>query len=41
MKISQTERLVRLNNIAKKQVEMLKNNKSLNNLKYLENKINK
>ena len=41
MEISQSERLVRLNNIAKKQMKMLKNNKSFDNLKYIENKINK
>jgi hypothetical protein len=41
MKIPQTERLIRLNKIAKKQVEILNNNKSLDNLKYIENKVNK
>ena len=41
MKIPQSERLVRLNKIAKKQVEILNNNKSLDNLKYIENKVNK
>lgn len=41
MKVSQSERLIRLNDIAKKQMELLSNNKSLNNLKYLENKVNK
>jgi kilA domain protein len=40
MKIPQNERLVRLNNIARKQMELLKNNKSFNNLKYIENKVN-
>lgn len=40
MKISQNERLVRLNNIARKQMELLKNNKSFNNLEYIENKVN-
>ena len=40
MKIPQNERLVRLNNIAKKQMELLKNNKSFNNLGYIENKVN-
>lgn len=40
MKISQSERLVQLNNIARKQIELLKNNKSFNNLKYIENNIN-
>ena len=32
--------LVRLNNIARKQMELLKNNKSFNNLEYIENKVN-
>ena len=41
MNISQSERLVRLNNIAKKQINLLKNSKSFDNLKYIENKINK
>lgn len=40
MKIPQNERLVRLNNIARKQMELLKNNKSFNNLEYIENKAN-
>lgn len=40
MKISQSERLVKLNNIAKKQMELIKNNSAFNNLKYIENKIN-
>ena len=40
MKVPQNERLVRLNNIARKQIELLKNNKSFNNLKYIENKVN-
>ena len=40
MKIHQNERLVRLNNIARKQMELLKNKKSFNNLEYIENKIN-
>ena len=40
MKIPQNERLVRLNNIAKKQMELLKNNKSFNNLEYIESKVN-
>lgn len=40
MKIPQNERLVRLNNIARKQIELLKNNKSFNNLTYIENKVN-
>lgn len=40
MKIPQNERLIRLNNIARKQMELLKNNKSFNNLEYIENKTN-
>lgn len=40
IKIPQNERLVRLNNIARKQMELLKNNKSFNNLEYIENKVN-
>ena len=40
MKMPQSERLVRLNNIARKQIELLKNNKSFNNLEYIENKVN-
>ena len=40
MKIPQNERLVKLNNIAKKQMELLKNDKSFNNLEYIENKVN-
>ena len=40
MIIPQNERLVRLNNIARKQMELLKNNKSFNNLEYIENKAN-
>ena len=38
-KIPQKNRLVRLNNSARKQMELLENNKSLKNLKYIENKI--
>ena len=41
MKIPQNERLIKLNNIAKKQMELLKNNNSFNNLEYAENKTNK
>ena len=41
MKIPQSERLIKLNNIARKQMELLKNNKAFNNLKYIENKTNK
>lgn len=40
MKIPQNERLIRLNNIARNQMELLKNNKTFNNLKYIENKRN-
>lgn len=40
MKIPQNERLIRLNNIARKQMKLLKNNKSFNNLEYIENKVN-
>lgn len=41
MKIPQNERLIKLNTIARKQMELLKNNKSFDNLKYIENKVNK
>ncbi len=41
VKIPQRERLVRLNNIAKKQMDLLKNNKSFKNLEYIENEIEK
>ena len=40
MNISQSERLIRLNNIARKQMELLRKNKSFNNLEYIENKVN-
>ena len=40
MGISQSERLVRLNEIAKRQIELLRKNKSLKNLEYIENKVN-
>ena len=40
MDIPQNERLIRLNNIARKQMELLKNNKSFNNLEYIEHKVN-
>ena len=40
MKMPQSERLIKLNNIAKKQMELLNNNKSIANLKYIENKVN-
>ena len=41
MKIPQRERLIKLNNIAKKQMNLLKNNKSFGDLQYIENKTNK
>ena len=41
MEIPQRERLIKLNNIAKKQMNLLKTNKSFDNLQYIENKINK
>ncbi len=41
MKISQSERLIKLNNIARKQMDLLKNSKSFDRLKYLDSKINK
>ena len=40
MEIPQRERLIRLNNIARKQMNLLKINKSFNNLQYIENKTN-
>ena len=40
MEIPQNERLIRLNNIARKQMQLLKNNKSFGNLEYIENKVN-
>ena len=40
MGISQSERLIKLNCMAKRQMELLKNNKTFNNLEYIENKIN-
>lgn len=40
MNISQSERLVKLNNIARKQMDLLKSNKSFSNLEYMENNIN-
>lgn len=39
-KISQSERLLRLNNIAKRQMEILKNNKSIKELCVLQNQVN-
>lgn len=40
MGVPQSERLVRLNDIAKKQMDLLKKNKSLKKLKHIENNIN-
>ena len=40
MGISQFERLIKLNSMAKRQMELLKNNTTFNNLEYIENKIN-
>lgn len=40
MGIPQSERLIRLNGMAKKQMELLRKNKSLKNLEYIENKVN-
>lgn len=40
MGITQSERLVRLNDMAKKQMELLRKNKFLKNLEYIENKVN-
>lgn len=40
MGIPQSQRLVRLNDIAKKQMDLLRKNKSLKNLEYIENKVN-
>lgn len=40
MRMPQNERLVKLNNIAKKQMELLKNDKSFNSLEHIENKVN-
>ena len=38
MKLSQKERLVRLNSIAKSQIELIKNNLSFEKIKQIENK---
>ena len=40
MGIPQSERLVKLNDMAKKQMELLRKNNSLKNLEYIENKVN-
>ena len=39
--MAQSERLIKLNRMAKRQMELLKNNKSFNNLEYIEHKVNK
>ncbi len=38
--MSQRERLIKLNSMAKRQMDLLSNNKSFDNLQYIENKIN-
>ena len=38
MNLSQNERLIKLNDIARKQMKLLKNSKSFDSLKYIENK---
>ena len=40
MNISQNERLIRLNDIARRQIELLKHNRAFNNLEYIENRVN-
>lgn len=40
MSIPQNERLIRLNNVARKQIGLLQNNKTLDSLKHVENNIN-
>ena len=40
MGIPQSERLIKLNDMAKKQMELLRKNKSLKNLEYIESRIN-
>ena len=40
MGIPQSERLIKLNDMAKKQMELLRKSKSLRNLEYIENRIN-
>ena len=37
LKIPQNERLIKLNDVARTQMEILKNNKSFSNLKYIDN----
>ena len=41
MKMPQSERLIKLNNIAKKQMKLLSDNRSFDNLKHIENNSNK
>ena len=38
MNLSQNERLIKLNDIARKQMKLLKNSKSFDSLKHIENK---
>ena len=40
MSIPQNERLIRLNNVTRKQIGLLQNNKTLDSLKHVENKVN-
>ena len=40
MNIPQIERLVRLNNTARRQIELLQNNKAFKSLECIENKVN-
>lgn len=39
--MSQSQRLIKLNKMAKRQMELLKNNKSFDNLEYIEYNVNK
>ena len=39
--MSQSQRLIKLNKMAKRQMELLKNNKSFDNLEYIEHNVNK
>ena len=41
MGMSQSQRLIKLNKMAKRQMELLKNNKSFDNLEYIEHNVNK
>ena len=38
--MSQSERPIKLNKMAKRQMKLLKDNKSFNNLEYIDNKVN-